>query len=79
MKNFREKLIFLRREYKMTQKQITERLPLDRSSYVYYETGRSLPKPETIVALAEIYNVSLDYLMLDQISIYEYRKHPFYA
>ena len=47
----------------ITQKQIADLLDIDRSTYSYYETGRTKPDVDMIVKLANIYNVSCDDLL----------------
>lgn len=59
----RNNLINLRNTNDLTQKNIADILGLERSTYTSWEKGRSSPKPNEIVKLAKIYNVTTDYLL----------------
>ena len=63
MKIFATRLKELRLENKYTQNQIAEKLNVKQQSYIRYEYGTGQPSLETLVALAKIYNVSVDYLL----------------
>ena len=45
-----------------TQQQVADILNVDRSTYAYYESGKSVPDIETIIKLARLYNISIDFL-----------------
>ena len=46
-----------------TQKQVADRLSISRSAYANYENGlRSIPV-ELLIELAQLYEVSLDYMV----------------
>ena len=53
----------LRQENDLTQQQVADLLSLERSSIAKYELGQSSPNPETLLTMAKIYNVSVDYLI----------------
>lgn len=57
-----EILTQLRAEAQYSQKDVAKVIGIERSTYCYYETGRAQPKPDIIVKLAFLYDVSLDYL-----------------
>ncbi len=61
---FADRLKALRQENNFTQKQISDILGLDRSTYAYYELARTRPDIDTLVMLAKIFKVSTDYLLL---------------
>lgn len=42
----------------MTQQQVAEKLGVDRSTYTYYETGKSNVDVNTLLRLASIFNAS---------------------
>lgn len=63
---FADRLKTLRKENNLTQKQISDILGLDRSTYAYYELGRTRPDIDTLVVLARIFKVSTDYLLLGE-------------
>lgn len=48
----------LRENCGYTQQQVADALNLERSTYTYYETGKTTPDINTIVKLARIFNVS---------------------
>lgn len=60
---FGQTLFALRRAAGLTQESIAQQLGLDRSSYTYYETGVSTPTVATLKQLADIFGVSVDYLL----------------
>lgn len=56
-------LKFYRQNSGLTQKQVAEALHIERTTYTYYENGKTLPNVITLKKLAEIYNVPVDCLM----------------
>jgi len=48
----------LRQEKGLTQRQVAEYLQVDRSTYAYYESGRSKLSIDVLVKLAHFYKVS---------------------
>lgn len=48
---------------KRTQKEIAERIGMARSSLTQYESGKIEPNMETLNKLADIYRVTVDYLL----------------
>lgn len=48
----------LRENCGYTQQQVADALNLERSTYTYYETGKTTPDINTIIKLARIFNVS---------------------
>ena len=57
MKIFCKKIKELRQSYKYSQGQIAEKL------YGRYENGTAEPSQETLIKIAEIFDVSVDYLL----------------
>jgi len=53
----------LRYQKELTQKQIADLLNIDRSTYTYYETGRTRPDVGMLVKIARIHKVSCDTLL----------------
>jgi len=53
----------LRVQYRLKQLDVAEILDIDRSTYSYYESGRSFPPLNRIITLAKMYSVSVDYLL----------------
>lgn len=58
-----ESLKRVRSEHNLKQKDIAEAIGIDRSTYSFYETGKTNPPIETLCALAKIYNVTIGYLL----------------
>ena len=50
----------LRKANGFTQKQIADKLNIDRSTYSYYELGKINPSIASMVVLSELYGISLD-------------------
>ena len=63
MKVFCERLIEQRKLNKMTQRQVAEVLKIKQPSYIRYEKGVAEPSLENLVSLAELFDVSTDYLL----------------
>lgn len=58
-----EKLVELRKEKKYSQSDIARMLGISRQAYSNYELGNREPDYNTLVKLAELFNVSVDYLL----------------
>ncbi len=58
-----KRMRMLRRYYDYTQKQIAELLHVAQSTYSDYEHGRANIPIDSLVVLAKLYGVSLDYLV----------------
>lgn len=56
-------LRLLREKNGLTQKQVAEMLNIDRSTYAYYECGKTRPDILTIAKLARLYRISTDFLL----------------
>lgn len=64
MTNLAQNLKILRKEKKLTQAQLAERVGVNRSVIGAYEEGRAEPKLSTLVLLSRFFNLSLDELVL---------------
>ena len=53
----------MRKECKLTQKQVAAMLGITESTYCGYETGKRQPDLQKVSELAKIFNVSVDYLL----------------
>lgn len=53
----------IRKSKNMSQQTIADILGIDRSTYSYYETGKSELDIKTLLALCEIFNVTLDEML----------------
>ena len=60
--NLGEKLKELRLNYGYTQKQLSEKLSISRVNYTRYENGKVRPDYETLIKIADFYDVTLDEL-----------------
>lgn len=58
-----EKIRMLREELNLTQSQLAEKLNIATSSISQYESGDRIPSDDIKIKLAEIFDVSLDFLM----------------
>jgi len=58
-----EKIMFLRRKKKMTQAQFAKRLGINQVNITCYENGRYQPSLQMIVKIADVLEVSTDYLL----------------
>ena len=56
-------LKYYRHECGLTQQQVADRLKIERSTYTYYETGKTNPDSDAILRLADFFDVSTDYLL----------------
>lgn len=63
MESFHERITLLRKERKIKQKEMANFLGLALRSYQCYEYGERLPDFEGLIAIADFFDVSLDYLV----------------
>lgn len=57
-----KKLRDLREDHDLTQEQVAKHLNISQRVYSYYENGERNIPIETLIQIAELYDVSLDYL-----------------
>ncbi|MFD2656627.1 helix-turn-helix domain-containing protein [Gracilibacillus thailandensis] len=69
---FRERLKNLREEKDLMQEEVAKKLNISTSAYGYYEQGRNEPSLETVKQLAEIFEVTADYLL----GLIDTKQHP---
>lgn len=62
MATFSERIKLLREERGLTQSALGEIIGVKRFSIYSYEKGRAYPEMRGLVALADYFNVSMDYL-----------------
>lgn len=60
---FALRLRMLRKQHNMTQSDVADRLNLHRTAYTKYETDKASPDQACLLMLAEMYNVTVDYLL----------------
>ena len=58
-----ERLKTLRKQVKLTQAQIAEKLDISQQAYASWERGAKKPTQENLVKIAQVLNVSIDYLV----------------
>ncbi len=58
-----ENLRLLRERSELTQKRVARYLSIDRSTYSYYECGKTQPSLIMLTQLADLYGVSIDALI----------------
>lgn len=63
MISFAQRLREIRISKKITQKSVADYLKIKETSYQHYEYGKREPNYETLVKLANFFNVSSDYLL----------------
>lgn len=61
--NFQERLEFLKTEKNIKQKDVSSSLKIPLRTYQRYEYGEREPSMSTLIALADYFDVSLDYLV----------------
>ena len=62
MKKYR-RIRDLREGRDLTQAQVGAAVHLPQRTYAYYESGQRMIPPEVLCALADLYQVSVDYLL----------------
>ena len=63
MEIFCKRLIELRKIFGYTQRDMANMLHISQPSYIRYELGTSEPTQQNLVNIANIFDVSLDYLL----------------
>ena len=63
MLNFSEHLRIIRKNHKSTQKQVAIAIGVSERNYQDWEYGNTKPGFEALIALADYFDVSLDYLV----------------
>ena len=63
MRIFQERLRETRLMCQLTQRQMAEKLGISQPSYIRYENGTSEPTMENLVKIADILDVSIDYML----------------
>lgn len=59
---YKQRLIELRENEKLTQKTLAEKLKYNTVTYNNWEKGKAEPNIKTLIELADFYNVTLDYI-----------------
>lgn len=61
--SFSERLVLLRKSKNLTQKQLAVEMHLSELAIQHYESRRRKPAFDILIALADYFDVSLDYLV----------------
>ena len=69
MEKFHEKLKVLRKKQGLTQKSLSNMLNISQSAYANWENGKREPNFEKLSMLACIFDVSIDYLLSENLEI----------
>lgn len=63
MSKLSERLLALRQERDLSQKNLVKEMGLALNTYVRYERGERVPDADVLVRIADFYGVTLDYLV----------------
>ena len=75
--NISEKIQLLRRENNWSQDELAEKLDVSRQSVSKWESGKALPDSEKVLAMAQLFDVSTDFLLKDEMEpIFEESAEP---
>ena len=71
-----ERIRNLREDSDLTQAELGEQINVPQRNYAYYESGERMIPPQVLIALAQFYHVSVDYLLglTDQKTPYPHKK-----
>lgn len=64
---FHEKLYAIRKQEGMTQNTLAEKLNVSRQAVSRWEMGTAMPDVDNLVAMSELFGVSVDYLLKDEV------------
>ena len=63
MMQFAERLRALREDHDLTQTELAKVVKVTQRNISFYETGKNEPDIKTIIALAQFFHVTTDYLL----------------
>ena len=71
-----ERIRNLREGSDLTQAEVGKQINVPQRTYAYYESGERMIPPQVLIALAQFYHVSVDYLLelTDQKTPYPHKK-----
>jgi transcriptional regulator with XRE-family HTH domain len=69
MQRFGEKLRILREGQGLSQKQLAEHLQLTHAYINYLENGKRTPGVETLMAVSQMFHVTIDTLVWDELEL----------
>ena len=62
---FGQKVLILRKNKGLSQRDLSEKLNIAFSSVAKYENGKVFPSTDILIKLSDFFNVSIDYLLKD--------------
>ena len=68
-KSFGEKLRNIRKEKRLTQQKMASLLNMTQGAYCKYENNQTSPNPETLIKISKILDISLDYLLNNNLNL----------
>ena len=77
MLNIGEKIVNLRKENNLTQDELANKLNVSRQSISKWESGLSLPEISNLLLISEIFNCTIDSLLLEETTPLEVPKESF--
>jgi transcriptional regulator with XRE-family HTH domain len=67
---FGDKLRYLRRQHRLTQTDLSRQLDLASQAYISdLEAGRKIPSLDLVVRIADLFSVTTDYLLRDELPV----------
>ena len=67
-----DKIILLRKKCGWSQEELAEQLGISRQSVSKWESGMSIPDLDKIIKLSDLFEVSTDYLLKDELDSVKY-------
>ena len=77
MFNLGEKIVNLRKENNITQEELANKLNVSRQSISKWESGLSLPEISNLLLISEIFNCTIDSLLLEETTSLEIPNESF--
>ena len=71
-----EKIIALRNKYQMSQGDLAEKLNLSRQSVSKWETGASIPDLDKLIAMSELFGITMDELVKEDAVFGQVKEAP---
>lgn len=63
-KELAENIKAMRKDMGFTQQQMADALGIERSTYTYYETAKTLPDIFTLIRISKIFNIDVFFLIV---------------
>ena len=73
--SFAENLVYLRQHYGVTQEELAEQLGVSRQTVGKWEAGTNYPEMDKLLALCDLFRVSMDDLVRGAVSIAKEGRH----